>query len=80
MRFVGVLVCTMSLWPSLAQAVHGYEPFFACERDHQSIAIASDCSYRFTQDRIVRIQRDVVRWKTFFAKLQRDLWSQVVYR
>ena len=70
----------MSLWPSLAQAAPAYEPSFACERNHQSIAIASDGSYRFTQDRIVRIQRDLARWKAFLPKLQRDLRSQVVYR
>jgi hypothetical protein len=56
MRFVVVLVCAISLFPSLAQAARAYEPSFAYERDHKSIVVASDGSYRLTQDRTVRIQ------------------------
>jgi len=55
-------LCTSALLlilPSLApvaQAARAYEPSFAYERDHQSFVVASDGSYRFTQDRTVRIQ------------------------
>jgi len=40
----------------VAQAARAYESSFAYERDHRSVVVASDGSYRFTQDRIVRIQ------------------------
>ena len=56
LQFLVVLVCAISLLPSLAQAARAYEPSFAYERDHQSIVVASDGRYRFTQDRTVRIQ------------------------
>jgi hypothetical protein len=32
----------------VAQTARAYEPSFAYERDHQSIMVASDGSYRFT--------------------------------
>jgi hypothetical protein len=56
LRFLVLLICAISLSPSLAQAARAYEPSFAYERDHQSIVVAADGSYRLTQDRTVRIQ------------------------
>ena len=47
-------------------------------RSGQTVTVSRELAVQFAGS--VCGERDLARWKTFFAKLQRDLRSQVVYR
>ncbi len=47
-------------------------------RSGQTVKVSRELAVQFAGS--VCGERDLARWKTFFAKLQRDLRSQVVYR
>ena len=47
-------------------------------RAGQNVTVTRELAVQFPGS--VCGKRDLARWKTFFAKLQRDLRSQVVYR